>query len=233
MDLSSALLYESGPVLVFTKPAGISTQSPPGIESFEDQVRCWIKQRDNKPGNIYLALPHRLDRPVSGALLFARNVRAASRLSTQFEERTVGKTYWCLVEGVPEAPEGTWIDTMRKVPDEPRAELVPREAPDAREAKLRYRTLGCWRGGAWLEIELLTGRMHQIRLQASSRGLPVAGDAMYGAHGSFGPQRDDWRRREIALHGRSLSFVHPMTHEPVEVIAPIGESWNEVDRLAS
>ena len=219
------ILYEVGPCLAVCKPGGLLTQAPPGIDSMETRLKSYLKLREQKSGNIYLAVIHRLDRPVSGVLLFARNVRAARRLAAQFQQRQVRKIYWALLEGCVEPPQGQWHDTMRKVPDEARAELVPASHPDAQQASLSYRVLGQWESYCWLEIELLTGRMHQIRLQAASRGHPILGDTLYGATQPFGPVCHDWRARWIALHARQLEFVHPMTRQPVVVTAPLAACW--------
>ena len=119
IDPQVQLLYESGPVIVVRKPAGLLTQAPPGIDSLEARIKSWIKQRDQKPGNVYLGVPHRMDRPVSGALVFARHARAARRLSEQFEGRLVHKIYWACVAGQVTPAAGTWTDFVRKVPGEP------------------------------------------------------------------------------------------------------------------
>lgn len=227
-DEPAPLLYFAGPCMVFNKPAGLLTQAPPGIDSLEFRVKDWIRRREQKTGNVYLGVPHRLDRPVSGAIVFARHSRAARRISKQFEERTVRKTYWACVEGTPAPDAGTWLDQLLKVPSQPRVLVVEAGVPDSRPAVLHYRTLGHWAGGAWLEIELATGRNHQIRVQCASRGFPVAGDKLYGSRTPFGPQFEDERLRSIALHARSLGFIHPMTKEPVEVVAPPPEEWEEV-----
>jgi len=219
------LLYESGPVYVVLKPAGLLTQAPPGIDSMELRVRNWIKAREQKTGNIYLGVPHRIDRPVSGALVFARHVRAARRISEQFEDRLVRKTYWACVAGLVEPAEGTWEDYLLKVQGEPRATVVDAGHPDARLARLHYRTLGQTPWGSWLEIELETGRTHQIRIQAASRGFPVLGDSMYASRQAFGVQHEDERLRAIALHGRTIEFRHPMNREPVQVVAPLSGAW--------
>ena len=116
--------------------------------------------------------------------------------------------------------EGVWEDFMRKIPDQPQAEIVPPDHPDARLARLSYRVIARSRGLTRLAITLETGRMHQIRLQAASRGWPIWGDYQYGAQLPYGPPEEDPRRRWIALHARRLAFQHPMTREPVEVIAP-------------
>ncbi|MGB6045014.1 MAG: RNA pseudouridine synthase [Pirellulales bacterium] len=222
------ILYEEGPCLVLCKPSGLLTQAPEGIDSMELRLKNFLKQRDNKTGNIYLGVPHRLDRPASGAIVFARHVRACRRISDQFEARSIRKLYWAYVAGLVEPLEGVWQDTMRKVPGEARAELVEASHPDSRTAELRYRTIGTTRHGSWLEIQLETGRTHQIRLQASSRGHPVLGDEQYGAKIPFGPQPEDHRQRAIALHAVSLTFQHPMTRSKVHVEAPVPRSWHEL-----
>jgi 23S rRNA pseudouridine1911/1915/1917 synthase len=139
----------------------------------------------------------------------------------------IRKVYWALVEGDVPQEQGTWRDFMRKVPDEPRAEIVDRQHPDARLATLHYRVRRRLAGATWLEVELETGRMHQIRLQAAARGLPVIGDVQYGAHSPFGPQVADWRERWIALHARLLSFRHPMSREEVSVLAALPDVWKD------
>jgi 23S rRNA-/tRNA-specific pseudouridylate synthase len=127
----------------------------------------------------------------------------------------------------PEA--GTWEDYLRKIPEQPRAEVVPARHPEGRLAVLHYRTLGVSDWGTWLEIELETGRMHQIRIQASSRGYPLFGDSQYGSQIPFGPQSDDLRQRPIALHARCLAFRHPMTHEPIDITAPLPAAWKDLE----
>jgi len=219
------ILFEQGPCLVVLKPGGLLTQAPIEIDSLERRIKHFIKQRDDKPGKVYLGVPHRLDRPVSGAMVFARHVRAARRLSDQFQGRMVRKVYWAVVAGRVEPAEDEWTDWMRKIPDVAAAELVPRKHAESRQAVLRYRVCAHLDGASWLRIELETGRMHQIRLQAGSRGHPVLGDAQYGSSATFGPPVDDPRRRWIALHGRSLAFRHPMTRDPVEVVAPLPPCW--------
>ena len=189
------ILYDEGPCLVVNKPAGLLTQAPAGIDSLEVQVRAFYKQREHKEGNIYLGLPHRLDRPVSGAILFARHVRAAQRLSRQFEERTVMKVYWAFVEGALEPDEGTWTDHLHKRHGMAQAIVVPAEDPRGKLAVMHWRVLAWTAAGTWLEVQLETGRTHQIRVQAASRGHAVVGDAQYGAAQPFGEQYGDERLR--------------------------------------
>lgn len=227
------ILYEEGPCIAVLKPGGVLTQAPPGIDSLEARLKGFLKRRQQKQGNIYLAVVHRLDRPVSGVILFARNVRAARRLAAQFQTRSVRKLYWALVEGKVSGPQGEWSDMMRKVPNEPRAEVVPPDHPDAKYAHLLYRVLGYFDECTFLELQPTTGRMHQIRLQAAVRGHPIVGDALYGAQRPFGPATDDWRARWIALHARQLEFTHPMSHKPVVVTAPLFDYWPDVSAFCA
>jgi 23S rRNA pseudouridine1911/1915/1917 synthase len=181
------------------------------------------------PHEVYLGVPHRLDRPASGAIVLATRRRAAHKLARQFERREVKKLYWACVAGRADPPSGTWQDYLRKVFGKPQAEVVPADHPEARLAVLHYRTLCSADWGSWLEIELETGRTHQIRIQAASRGHPVLGDFQYGSPVPFGPQHSDERLRAIALHARTLAFQHPASKEQVSVTAPAPEFWPRAD----
>ena len=222
------ILYDSGPCLVINKPAGVLTQAPAGIDSMEVRVKSFYREREQKEGSTYLGLPHRLDRPVSGAIVFARHVRAAQRLSMQFENRTVTKVYWSIVEGGVKPDEGTWTDNLHKRHGMAQAIVVSPDDPRGKVAVLHYRVLGRVDGNSWLEVQLETGRTHQIRVQSASRGHSVVGDAQYGSTQPFGEQFEDERLRAIALHARQLGFNHPMTGEPVDVIAPLPPAWQEL-----
>lgn len=245
------ILYEDAICLAVLKPAGLPTQAPRGIDSLELQVRTLLEQRataaqPSGTGEIYVGLPHRLDRAASGVVLMAKTRRAARTISRQFERRQVRKIYWACVEGVvanadksvglagaagsePEAPaRNTWTDFLCKVPDQPRSEIVSPEYPGAQQAILHCHVLGSTRSGSWLEIELETGRMHQIRVQAASRGHPVLGDILYGSRIAFGPPLADERLRAIALHAREISFLQPDTRAKITVVAPCPQVWNEL-----
>lgn len=174
---------------------------------------------------VYLGVPHRLDRPVSGPVVFALSRRAARGLSKQFERRTVEKVYWVAVAGTVTPASGTWVNIIRKVPYESLAEITTPDMPEAKSAVLHYRTLGQSAHGSWLEVRLETGRMHQIRIQAASRGWPVLGDKLYGCTIPFGQQSDDKSLQAIALHGRSIAIKHPLTREPVTVVVPAPAEW--------
>jgi len=223
------VLYDNGPVLVINKPSGVLTQAPAGIDSLEIQVKAFYREREAKEGNIYLGLPHRLDRPVSGAIVFARHVRAAERISTQFENRTVTKVYWAFVEGQVEGDEGTWTDHLHKRHGMAQSIVVPADDPRGKLAIMHWRVMARAETGTWLEVQLETGRTHQIRVQAASRGHAVVGDSQYGATQTFGEQFEDERLRAIALHARQLGFNHPMTRELVDVIAPVPPAWESLE----
>lgn len=224
------ILYDNGPCLVVNKRPGVLTQAPAGIDSLEVQVKEFYRQREEKDGNIYLGLPHRLDRPVSGAIVFARHVRAAQRLATQFENRTVTKVYWAVVEGDVQPDEATWTDHLHKRHGMAQSIVVPPDDPRGKLAVMHYRVLARIAGPAtWLEVQLETGRTHQIRVQCASRGHAVLGDSQYGSTQPFGEQFEDERLRAIALHARQLGFRHPMVDEQVDVIAPLHAAWDSLE----
>jgi len=227
------ILYEDNHCLAVAKPAPLLTQgvpasSPTGpIPTLEALVKAYLKQRYHKPGNVYLGIPHRLDRPVSGVVLFARNTKAARRLAEQFQKHQVTKTYWAAVEGQVQPEQGIWEDWLLKLQDEARVERVTPETPAARHAILGYRRLGSEANSTFLEIQPQTGRMHQIRVQAATRGWPIQGDILYGARLPFGPPAPVPRERVIALHARSLTFLHPIRYEPVTLQAPLPDWWKQ------
>lgn len=240
------ILFEDNHCLAVAKPAPLLTQGvPPGIVTLEAMVKAYLKEKYRKAGNVYLGIPHRLDRPVSGVVLFARNSKAAGRLAEQFQNRQVTKLYWGAVEGTPEPPEGTWRDWVRKIKEEARAENAEEGSEGAREAVLRYRVLGSCRPphhkpsppgtgerglacNSLVEFVPETGRMHQIRLQAALRGHAILGDQLYGSAIPFGPPASLPRDRVIALHARSLTFLHPIRYEPITVTAPLPAAWQEL-----
>jgi RluA family pseudouridine synthase len=227
------ILYEVGPCLAINKPAGLLTQAPRWIDSLERRIKQYLTETEGRTENGYLGIPHRLDRPVSGVILFGKHSRAARRLSEQFEKRQVQKRYWAVVAGVIEPSTGTWVDFMRKIPDVPQAEIVAEDHPEARKGVLHYTVLQTLTfqntPATFLEIELETGRMHQIRLQASVRGYPILGDVMYGSTIPFGCPFEDERSQSIALHAVSIAFCDPMTRQPVTLRAPLPESWNALN----
>jgi 23S rRNA pseudouridine1911/1915/1917 synthase len=224
--LTPRILLEDNHCLALNKPAPLLTQSAsPDIPSLEAAARDYLRAKYHKTGRVYLGVPHRLDRPVTGVLLLARSTKAAQRLTEQFQQRQVTKRYLALVEGDVQPDEGEWTDWLLKATGEARAECVSAETPGAKSAVLSYRVKKRFAGYTLLEVEPKTGRSHQIRVQAASRGWPVLGDALYGAKTAFGPPAELERDRVIALHALSLTFLHPIRYEPVEVIAPLPDYW--------
>ena len=218
-DKDLRILHEDGPCLVVLKPAGELTQAPPGVDSMEVRIRAYLQRRDGRElKDIYIGVPHRLDRPASGAMVFCTKYRATRKLAEQFERRLVRKVYWALVAGrvAPKVARGKTISA--KFPARPAQEVVPAGHPECRLAVLHYRTLDAADWGSRLEIQLETGRTHQIRVQAAAPH-PLLGDAQSGSTVPFGPQYTDERLRAIALHARSLEFRHPGTKQMIAVTA--------------
>ena len=222
------VLYEDNHCLAVAKPAPLLTQGvPPGVPTLESMAKDYLKEKYGKAGNVYLGIPHRLDRPVSGVVLFARSTKAARRLAEQFQRRQVRKVYWAVVDGDVRPDEGAWEDWLRKLPEEARTEVVGPGESGARHAVLGYRRLRGGEGWTLLEVEPRTGRMHQIRVQAASHGWPVRGDVLYGSSRPFGPPAELPRERVIALHARSLTFLHPIRYELLTVTAAPPGYWQE------
>ncbi len=227
------IILETSRLVAINKPNGLATQAPSGIDCAEFRVRRWLEIRHGAlhgPNNrVYVGVPHRLDRATSGVLVFARDKRAAAHLARQFHDRTVQKSYRVIVSGRVDPPHGEWSNWMRKIVDEARAEICDQNATGAQIADLRYRTLNGTDALTLLEIEPATGRSHQIRLQASSRGHPVLGDSMYGSGEPFGPRTDDPRLRAIALHAERLVLTDPESNAPIELSADTPEFWLDID----
>lgn len=229
VGLGFQILLEDDAVLAVGKPTGIATQAPPEFDSLELRIRKYLAGESGNSALPYLGIPHRLDRPATGAMVFAKTRRAARQFSKQFERRRIRKIYWACVERVVKPLEGTWTDYLHKIYGQPRTAVVPHTHAEGQEAVLRYRTLGFHAAGSWLEIELETGRTHQIRVQAASRGFPLLGDTHYGARMPFGPQYDDERLRSIALHARTLTFFHPTSRAETRVEAPLDQVWTALE----
>jgi 23S rRNA pseudouridine1911/1915/1917 synthase len=223
--MEPTVLFEDNHCLAVAKPAPLPTQAVAGVLSLESWAKDYLRTRYSKPGNVYLGVPHRLDRSVSGVVMFARNSKAAARLAEQFRTRQVEKTYWAIVAGAVEPLQGVWDDSLRKLPDQARVEVVSPETDGSKSAQSEYRTLRPIDGGMLLELKPVTGRTHQLRVQAAARGHPVLGDDLYGSVTPFGPPAALPRDRVIALHARQLRFLHPIRYEPVTISAPLPECW--------
>lgn len=219
------ILYEDHHLIVVNKPAPLLTQAPPHLPSMESLVKEYIKIKYAKPAGVYLGVPHRLDRPVSGVLCFTRNTKASQRVHAQFEQRTVQKIYWAAVAGRPIPTEGRWEDWVRKVPEEARTVRAEPGEPNAKQAVLDYRVLRDHSLGAILELRPQTGRMHQLRVQCAWRGHPILGDIAYADAPPFGPQSEHPHERIIALHARRLEIDHPIQKTRLILEAPLPSSW--------
>lgn len=215
------VLHEDNHCLAVMKPAGVLTMGDrTGDVSMVDLARDYLRRKYEKPGNVFVGVVHRLDRPVSGVLLFARTSKGAARLSEQFRKHSVRKVYHCVVEGRPRESHGELVDWLTK--DEAsnrsqRSEVSGQRSENEKLSRLTYRCLKSVGSLSLLEIELLTGRSHQIRVQLSSRGLPICGDTKYGSKTKL----DGW----LALHASSLTFEHPTQHETITVTAPHPHEW--------
>jgi len=212
------ILYEDNHCLAIAKPAGrVSTHFQGREETLDREVKAYLKDRYQKPGNVFLGVVHRLDRPVSGVLLFARTSKAAARLSEQFREGSIEKVYWAVVEGEVKRNAGTLEDWLRKKEESRRVEVVEPRAKGARQALLHFQRRGAHGDLTWLEIRPQTGRTHQLRVQLAHHEHPIYGDAKYGSIHTFGPA--------IALHARALTFLHPIRYEPITLTAELPRSW--------
>lgn len=222
--MQPVVIYEDNHLLVINKPAGLTTQgAAPGEPSVVEWARDYLKHRYDKPGNVYIGVVSRLDRDVSGVLLLARTSKAAARLNDQFRERTVEKTYWAVIEG---RPPSTFEceDWLAPDPAGARMQVLDRDTAGAQSARLSGRLLAEVAGGRLVELNLETGRKHQIRVQLASRGWNVVGDRKYGGTRKFAAG--------IALHCRRLSATHPTRGDRLTFEAPPPKAWRElgVDR---
>ena len=222
------ILLEDGPLLAINKPAGLLTQGVPGAQpSLESHAKAYLKSKLGKPGNVYLGVPHRLDRPVSGIVLFAKNSKAAARLAEQFRERSIRKFYLAIVENIPTTTEGTLVDWLLKDSDLAHVRVVPKGTEGAKRAVLDYEVIAARNNRALIQIELHTGRMHQIRVQFASRGYPIVDDFQYGKSSSGdNASQGNSDGTPIALHARRLLLQHPVRYDAVEIVAPLPASWD-------
>lgn len=215
------VLYEDNHLLVVNKPAGLATMgAAPGEPSLVDACKQYLKAKYGKEGNVYLGVVSRLDAVVSGVIVFARTSKSAARLNEQFREWETEKTYWAFVEHPPSPPAGTCVDWLAKDDDAHRTRIVSPETRDAKEARLDYRLLQTTPAGALVEVNLKTGRKHQIRVQFENLGCPILGDRKYGGRGEF--------RGGIPLHARKLTILHPTRKEFMTFTAPPPATWGHL-----
>ena len=210
------ILYEDNHLIIVNKQAGEIVQGDKtGDTPLSDIVKDWLKEKHNKPGNVYLGVVHRLDRPVSGVVLFAKTSKALPRLNKMFAEHDkVSKTYWAIVQNRPQASKGTLTHWLTRQEKNNTARAYDREVPGAKKAVLDYELIASGDRYHLLEIHLHTGRHHQIRCQLAKMGCPIKGDLKYGAPRS-NPDGS------ISLHARNLTLEHPVSHEKISVTAPV------------
>ncbi|WP_411894924.1 RluA family pseudouridine synthase [Winogradskyella sp. A2] len=208
------VLYEDNHIIVVNKRAGDIVQGDKtGDKPLSEVGKEYIKEKYDKPGNVYLGVVHRLDRPTTGIVLFARTSKALPRLNKLFAEKKAKKTYWALVKNEPPKSEDTLIHWLRKNPKNNKSTAFNKEVNGSKKAILHYKVIKTLDNFYLLEIDLETGRHHQIRTQLASIGCPIKGDLKYG----FDRSNKD---ASISLHSRRIHFIHPVKKEEVDIIAP-------------
>jgi 23S rRNA pseudouridine1911/1915/1917 synthase len=211
------VLYEDNHILVANKPNNMLVQvDTTGDVALEDLAKQYIKIKYNKPGAVFLNAVHRIDRPVSGVVVFARTSKALTRLNEQFRSKEIKKTYWAIVKNLPKVESATLEDYIRRDAKKNKSFVCQKDAKDAKLARLSYSLIASSENYHLLEIDLHTGRHHQIRCQLSHMGCPIKGDLKYGAERS---NKDGG----ISLHARSVEFIHPVTKESIKITAPVPE----------
>lgn len=216
------VLYEDNHLIIVNKRAGDIVQGDKtGDTPLSDVVKAYIKTKYNKPGNVFLGVVHRLDRPTSGAVVFARTSKALPRLNALFAEKKATKTYWAVVKNKPPQPTSTLTHWLKKNTKQNKSKAYSKQIPDSKKAILHYKLIKELNHYFVLSISLETGRHHQIRSQLATIGCPIKGDLKYG----FDRSNSDG---SIHLHARTLSFTHPVKKEPISVTAPLPSDpiWN-------
>lgn len=214
-EVTARILYEDNHLFIFNKrPGEIVQEDLTGDESLEQLIKCYLAQRDNKPGAVFLGVPHRLDRPVGGIVIFAKNSKALGRMNELFRTGQVSKTYWALVCKRPPQEEALLTGYITRNEKINKSYISDKPRKGAKEAKLEYRLIKCTDRFFLLEVKLLTGRHHQIRSQLSHMGCSIKGDLKYGAPRSNSDGT-------ISLHSRKATFTHPVKKSTIEIVAPL------------
>ncbi|MFB9054723.1 RluA family pseudouridine synthase [Formosa undariae] len=209
------ILFEDNHIIIINKRAGDIVQGDKtGDKPLSDVVKEYVKDKYNKPGNVYLGVVHRLDRPTTGLVIFAKTSKALTRLNAMFVSKDVNKTYWALVHSMPPKQNDTLINWLKKNPKNNKSTAYPKEIKESKKAILHYTVLKQLDRYVLLEIELETGRHHQIRCQLSNIGCIIRGDLKYGADRSN-------KDASIHLHARHIEFIHPVTKENISISAPL------------
>ena len=216
------VLFEDNHIIVVNKrPGDIVQGDKTGDKPLSEVVKSYLKEKYNKPGNVYLGVVHRLDRPTSGIVLFAKTSKALPRLNKLFQEKAAQKTYWAIVKNAPPKKSDTLVHFLKRNPKQNKSYAHIKEVPESKKAILEYRLLKKLVNYFLLEVDLHTGRHHQIRSQLSAIGSPIKGDLKYG----FDRSNKD---ASIHLHARALKFIHPVKKEEIQIIAPPPDEvlWN-------
>ena len=219
------VVYEDNHIIVVNKTASEIVQGDKtGDTPLSETVKEYLKVKYNKPGNVFIGVTHRLDRPVSGVVVFAKTSKALSRLNDMFRLGEVKKTYWAIVKDRPKELEGELMHWMVRNEKQNKSYAYDKERPNSKKAILRYKLIGHSQNYHLLEVDLQTGRHHQIRCQLAKMGCPIKGDLKYGSPRS-NPDGS------ICLHARRVTFVHPVSKEVIDVTAPLpsGNLWNGFD----
>ena len=221
-DLQERILYEDNHILVVNKRVGEIVQGDKtGDEPIGEKYKAFIAQRDGKPGQVFMGVPHRLDRPVSGITMLAKTSKALERLNAMFRDGDIHKFYWALVCAAPVPSCGILEDCLVRNEKQNKSYVAKPGTKDAKLARLKYTQIGKTERYFLVEVELLTGRHHQIRCQLSHLGCVIKGDLKYGAPRS-NPDGG------ICLHSRRIEFMHPVRKEPMCIEAPLPPSWKGI-----
>ena len=216
------VLFEDNHIIVVNKRAGdISQGDKTGDKPLSEIVKEYVKEKYNKPGNVFLGVVHRLDRPTSGIIIFARTSKSLERLNKMLREKSIKKTYWAVVKNQPKKENDTLINFLKKNPKNNKSTAYTKEIEGSKKAILHYTTVKKLDNYSLLEIDLETGRHHQIRTQLSTIGCPIKGDLKYG----FNRSNKDG---SIHLHARKITFTHPVSKETISLTAPLPNDviWN-------
>ena len=212
------VLYEDNHIIIVNKTASEIVQGDKtGDMPLSEIVKQYLKEKYQKPGNVFIGVTHRLDRPVSGLVVFAKTSKALGRLNEMFRVGEVKKTYWAIVKNMPPEPEGELVHYLVRNEKQNKSYAYDSEKPGSKKAILHYRLIGRSDNYCLLEVDLKTGRHHQIRCQLAKMGCPIRGDLKYG----FPRSNPDG---SICLHARRVRFVHPVSKELIEVVAPVPDS---------
>lgn len=209
------VLFEDNHFIVINKQSGDIVQGDKtGDTPLSDLVKMYLKNKYNKPGNVFIGVTHRLDRPTTGVVVFAKTSKALERFNKMLRDKKIDKTYWAIVKNKPKKVEDTLVGYLKKNPKNNKSTTFNFETEGAKKAILHYKLIQSLNNYHLLEIDLETGRHHQIRCQLSAIGSPIKGDLKYG----FDRSNKDG---SIHLHARKIAFIHPVTLEPVKIIAPL------------